>query len=146
MVETYILTSGLEYDIIMYDKKGGLRSMMWAISVRSPRASKMVKFEASPKVAVEKAKAVKRKYAERRDVVVELISLTKAFAPPEGFKRKGSKWWCPYCRKVRVFLQDSELNLKYCPVCRISDRDWYVRTYNNLWDKALGSVPRRRGR
>lgn len=111
-----------------------MRKLMWAISIRTPRTSKLIKFKAHPKKAVEKAKEVKMKFRDNSEITVELISVTKAFAPPEDFKRKGNKWWCPYCRKIRVFKLDKVFDIKRCPVCGIGERDWYVRRYNNLWD------------
>ncbi len=65
-----------------------------------------------------------------------LISLTTAIPPTEDFyskKRKGL--WCPCCGEERKFITDSRLDLKRCSICGISERDFYVRSFNGTWPK-----------
>jgi hypothetical protein len=106
--------------------------MKWGISIRSPKASKQI-IKDSFKVAKALALKAKEKYSDRPDVQVDLISRTKAFAPPRDFIPRGKRYWCPYCTKERMFKKSIRKDAKVCPVCGISDRDWYVKTYNHLW-------------
>jgi hypothetical protein len=42
-------------------------------------------------------------------------------------------WWCPYCIQLRRFAPiwiNPRGSPMGCPVCGITDRDWYVRHYN----------------
>lgn len=64
-----------------------------------------------------------------------LVSLAEPTPPPEGFTPKKKNLWCPYCGEERVFITNSYLDLKQCPVCDMSDRDFYIRNYNNIWPK-----------
>jgi hypothetical protein len=106
--------------------------MKWAVSIRSPKASKLIiRYKLSE--AKELTKKAKEKYRNRPDVQVDLISRTKAFAPPQDFRPRGKRYWCPYCAKERMFRPDNSRDAKVCMVCGISDRDFYVRTYNHLW-------------
>jgi len=84
------------------------------------------------KRAKEIAKKAKKKYEDRPDVVVEIISRTKGFAPPRGSKGRYGEWWCPYCGKYRRFYNDTELGVRRCPVCGISETAFYVDYYNGL--------------
>jgi len=56
--------------------------------------------------------------------------------PPEDFKpdTKNGYAWCPYCGQAHLFVWDAELAYSRCPGCGISADDWYVRTFNRLWD------------
>ncbi len=63
-----------------------------------------------------------------------VVSTRKAFRPPEGPGQKGGRYWCPYCVAYREFVHDDTHGVKRCNVCRISDRDFYVKKYNKLWD------------
>lgn len=64
-----------------------------------------------------------------------LISLTKAIPPPEEFipRKAQKKYWCPFCGDERRFKHNSRLDSDECPICGITDREFYVRKYNNLW-------------
>lgn len=75
-------------------------------------------------------KDIKQKYPNH---IVELISRKKAFRPKN--KAKKGYIYCPYCRQDRIFQTKASTGNKHCPVCNISDRDYYVRQYNNLWHK-----------
>jgi len=88
------------------------------------------------------AKVIRKKYIHRDDVKVEIISRQKAFPKPEDVRLRKGELWCPYCRKPRKFRkwQTIEIDgIEYpssdyrCIVCGMSTRDFWVRTYNNLW-------------
>lgn len=61
-------------------------------------------------------------------------SLLEATMPPPSFQRKGRYLWCPYCDKPQQFWLDPVMELVRCPVCYISDRDFYLRKANKLDD------------
>lgn len=115
---------------------------MWGVSIRSVKAQKMLIYEKFKK-AKQVALAAKEKYASRPDVIIELISRSKAYPPPAKLKRQG-RLWCPYCCKLRAFYWDTQFDLNRCPICGISDHDYYVRTYNNLWQSQLSDKKVRR--
>lgn len=45
---------------------------------------------------------------------------------------KGHKW-CPYCNRVQEFLKDHGLGVKRCSKCGITEKDFFVKKYNNSW-------------
>jgi len=67
--------------------------------------------------------------------------LQKVFEPPAGYEPKQldkGMAWCPYCGKESLLGYDARLNNARCMGCGISERDFYVRRFNRLWnDKAL---------
>ena len=67
--------------------------------------------------------------------------MQKIIEPPVGYEpRQLDKGvaWCPYCGKESAFGHDARLNNVRCMGCGISERDFYVRRFNRLWnDKAL---------
>lgn len=77
---------------------------------------------------------LKSKY-EGQPVTIELISRTKAFKIPDNFKLPKNHYWCPYCIKPRIFMNDDRLGVKRCSVCGISDQDFYVKLYNGIWEQ-----------
>lgn len=50
--------------------------------------------------------------------------------PPRGDK-KG--YWCPYCECWEYWVTDNWTGSKRCPICGISNNDYYVKGYNELW-------------
>lgn len=50
--------------------------------------------------------------------------------PTEEDKHKG--YWCPYCCTWNYWKSDTG-GYKRCPICGISDGDYYVRKFNHLW-------------
>jgi len=61
-------------------------------------------------------------------------SLLEPAMPPDSFSRRGRFLWCPYCGKPQTFWLDEIMELVRCPICYISDRDFYVRKANRLDD------------
>lgn len=63
--------------------------------------------------------------------------MQKIIEPPAGYEPrrldKGTAW-CPYCGKEQQFGYDARLNNARCMGCGISERDFYVRRFNRLWD------------
>lgn len=83
-----------------------------------------------------KAKAEKIRLQTGNRATVDLISTNIAFKP-KGNRPHKSWYWCPYCNQWRVFLWDDSLGVNCCNICGISDADFYVRKYNNLFMKDL---------
>lgn len=84
-----------------------------------------------------------------KEIAAHLVSKLKAF-PPKGEAQDG-QLWCPYCRRWREFRvprgdEDapigsyawqnavlSRLEIRICPWCGMTDQEFYVKTFNNLW-------------
>lgn len=49
---------------------------------------------------------------------------------PENIRLKQGQSWCPYCNNIVVFIKDKRLNVKKCPLCGISDNDFWVKKVN----------------
>jgi hypothetical protein len=122
----------------------------WGVSIRTPNKSIMKVVTQhdgeSLKQCLERAKemirSIRIKYADRHDMVVELISRRKTFPKPKGLILKRNDLWCPYCVKPRQFKGNQLVQLdgisfisdyKRCVVCGISDNDYHVKTMNHLW-------------
>jgi len=69
-------------------------------------------------------------------VDVNLVYM-KPKAPTEPLQ-SSSQYWCPYCRAMRRFIYCGEMEVNKCPVCGISDMDFYVKKYNRLWASDAG--------
>lgn len=52
---------------------------------------------------------------------------------PEG----GDGYFCPYCGNWEFWV--SMEDAKHCPVCGISNHDYYVKKANDLWHKNMTS-------
>ena len=55
----------------------------------------------------------------------------------------GKGYWCPYCQSWEYWKSDSSGN-KRCPVCKMSDNDYYVKLYNGLWVREMESMTKKR--
>lgn len=51
--------------------------------------------------------------------------------PPDRLRSTGI--YCPYCKQQEVWRNTS--GYKVCPVCGMSDHDFYVKKYNGLKEK-----------
>lgn len=51
---------------------------------------------------------------------------------PKGIKLKDKQLWCPYCSTPVIFLKDKSLGIKKCPICFISERDYWVKKVNKI--------------
>lgn len=54
-------------------------------------------------------------------------------AIPKGVKLKKGQLWCPYCSMPVKFKMDRYLDIRKCPICGISERDYYVKKVNDTW-------------
>lgn len=86
-------------------------------------------------VITRKGKKYKRK-------VYDAVDLMETKYNPAGV------WWCPYCIKLRPFKHVRDWTGRehmQCPVCKITERDFWVRRYNPQ-AKIIEYTRRRRGR
>lgn len=115
---------------------------LWMVSVRTGGQRKDIlirtKEGETPQETYRRAKKLVEKIKKQvgKRATVDLISRTIAFKP-KGVKPYRSWYWCPYCNQWRVFLYNDYLDVNRCNICGISDRDFYVRKYNNLWEKEM---------
>lgn len=123
----------------------------WAISIRTPNKSVMKvipreyqkeSLNSVLKRTKEYLKAIREKYSHRDDVIIEIISRSHAFEPPDGLHLTRDELWCSYCAKARKFKKGQLLDVdgvsyisdaKTCEVCSISNKDFHIRSHNNLW-------------
>lgn len=119
-----------------------IRKTIWMISVRThdQRKDIFVKTEGAetPQDTYRRAKRLfeKIKGQAGNRATVDLISRTIAFKP-KGVKPHKSWYWCPFCNQWRVFLWDDYLGVNRCNICGISDNDYWVKKYNNLWEREM---------
>lgn len=78
-----------------------------------------------------KLKEEHRQYDDSYSFEYFTVNKCVALPPPPDFEL-GSDHWCPYCRSPRLFIENSNRDVRECNVCSISDRDFYVRKYNLL--------------
>lgn len=122
--------------------------MMWAVIIFNRNHRHVEKFgkRKGPYGAVQYKERMEERFSHRSDITVNMINITKATPPEEETKKRKGELYCPYCCKVRKFQIDAYLGKKYCPVCGVSDREFYVRTYNHTWGKAGKKGMRRSNR
>jgi hypothetical protein len=83
-------------------------------------------------------KAQKRLQQQHPDLEYTIVSLCVGYGPPrskitdEDLQEMNSRgrYWCPYCRKFRIFDLDPYWNWNRCPVCRMPDHNWHVMRNN----------------
>ena len=115
---------------------------LWMVSVRTENQRKDLTVETkgqeTPQKTYRRAKKLVEKIKEQvgKRATVDLISKTVAFKP-KGVKPRRSWYWCPYCNQWRVFLYNDYIGVNKCNICGISDQDFYVRKYNELWRKEM---------
>ncbi len=75
---------------------------------------------------------------KHQDWEFTIVSRQVGYGPPrskvsdealEAMNSRG-RYWCPFCRKFRVFDEDPWWGLSRCPVCGIFDTNWHV-IHNN---------------
>lgn len=77
------------------------------------------------------------------EAIVKRVFIKRA-KPPEYFKiddeymakmLKMQFTYCPYCGCIEHWNWNH-----HCPVCNMSDEDFYVKTYNNSWRNGLSNI------
>lgn len=51
---------------------------------------------------------------------------------PKNIALSKKQLWCPYCSNKVVFKRDKKLGIKKCPICNISEKDFWVKKVNSL--------------
>ncbi len=49
---------------------------------------------------------------------------------PINIKLSRNQIWCPYCSNIVVLKKDNRSGVKKCPICNISERDFWVKKIN----------------
>lgn len=63
------------------------------------------------------------------------VDTLDAHEPPED---RGRGYWCPFCKSWEYWMADSG-GYKRCPICGISDNEYYVKRFNRLWTEDMKS-------
>ncbi len=74
------------------------------------------------------------------DFEYTIVSRQVGYGPPASRlthedlmeKNQRGRWWCPYCRKFRIFDWDPYWDVNRCPVCRIFDNNYHVLANNPI--------------
>ena len=114
---------------------------VWKVIIRYRGTKKVIRIKGGPEhdnlTVYHKAKAYAKKLKEASQdegMLIDLVSGSRAYAPKHGTKIPRGHYWCPYCLKPRIFYNDSEIGVKKCSVCGISDSDFYVKKYNGIFE------------
>jgi len=61
--------------------------------------------------------------------------MTQVHKPPAGFKARTEEGfaWCPHCGAEHPFGWDERVGYARCMECGTTEREFYVRTFNGLW-------------
>lgn len=51
--------------------------------------------------------------------------------------KKDKKTYCPYCGRLEIWKKG------ICPVCGISDNEFWVKAYNDVWKNGVENAPKR---
>lgn len=51
---------------------------------------------------------------------------------PKDIALSSKQLWCPYCSNKVIFKRDKKLGIKKCPICNISEKDFWVKRVNSL--------------
>lgn len=49
---------------------------------------------------------------------------------PKNIHLKANQKWCPYCSNIVEFVRDRTSGVKRCPICKISENDFWVKKIN----------------
>lgn len=94
----------------------------------------------------DQARLLRRKLLDNfPEMYVYKVYLSKAKAPSffqisqedMDIAKKDKKMYCPYCGRLEKW------NKKECPVCGISDNEFWVKTYNDVWKNGVENAPKR---
>ena len=83
---------------------------------------------------------------EVRGIKAHLVCRRLPQFPPKGEREDEDQLWCCYCRRWRFFAVPKKkcvqrtIGLRLCKWCGISEEEFYIVKYNNLWNRA----PRKR--
>lgn len=72
---------------------------------------------------------LKKAFSDKRYIINHYTISKDPIEPTEAPKR-GHKY-CPYCTET-VKLKIGDFGSKICPICGISEQDFYFKKYNNI--------------
>jgi len=78
---------------------------------------------------------------------LHFVDVYKA-SPIDELKHRSSarQVWCPYCQSWQIF-KSQKLTHKQCPVCGVSDQDYWLKKYNHTWGRSVeGSTTSKGGK
>lgn len=134
-------------DPLIIDKETGEpRELLWVQTKNDPwklivfdrtKRKRKEKLYASYREAKEKEEAVKEKYGDR--VETRVVSRQVGYGPPESKvtdyqiirQNQQRKYWCPYCRLFRKFLNFR--GAKRCEFCHTRITDYHVIRCNPVF-------------
>lgn len=64
-----------------------------------------------------------------------IVSNREPFPPMEEHKVPKGSIYCPYCGQTNKLKVHRKIGCKKCPICGISDVEFYVRFYNKMGKK-----------
>lgn len=70
------------------------------------------------------------------------VDVHEAHKIPEGEEIPKKKMWCPYCQTIQEFKR-SQGGYKNCPICGISDQDFYVKCMNIKYREAKANAKKK---
>ena len=114
----------------------------WKLIVKDSETGKRkVKLHWSYSVARQEAETLTEKYGNR--IEAHVVSRQIGYGPPYSKitdlqllrLNEVGKFWCPYCRKMRLFLWSAWREERCCEFCRTRLSEFHVQRNNPLlWD------------
>ncbi len=114
-----------------------LRKDPWRLIVTDPSGKNKGKTFSSYRAAKEVIAKLK---AQHPDSEYTIVSRQVGYGPPHSKitdedlieMNAHGKYWCPYCRKFRIFEIDPYFHKERsrCPICHIPDDSWHVMRNN----------------
>jgi hypothetical protein len=135
----------LRSEPLILNKKGNLKyprqvqrgkeKMRWLLVVTDMEGRNKGKKIRRYREARKLVKTLKKRYP---DYEYTIVSRQVGYGPPVSrvsdedllAQNHRGRYWCPYCRKFRVFDWDPWWSKSRCPVCRIFDDNWHVMVNN----------------
>lgn len=69
-------------------------------------------------------------YKTKRVIIVDSDDIRE---PTEDEKKNSPFDWCPVCHDYRKFSNDTELKVRTCDYCGISEDFYWYKKYNRKW-------------
>lgn len=73
-------------------------------------------------------KAIRKEFPEAE---IHIINHLHPSPPSKERVKTSGTTWCPFCGEYRKFK--TWYNIRRCEVCYVSNNEFYVRKYNNMW-------------
>ena len=124
----------LKYPLAVQMGKKKLRWRLVVTDIDGKNRGKLVRRYSEAK------KIVKVMQAKHPDMEYTIVSRQVGYGPPASrvsdddlmaINTRG-RWWCPYCRKFRIFDWDPYWSKSRCPVCRVFDNNYHVLANNPI--------------